>query len=193
MADKLILLQHGDAEISVTIGATIHRDELYGKQTKTVEKDGEPLQKVILDPEGNVFLPSDVTHLPTDGQGSLAEPALVQSEDGETLDPKPSSFKEKRPLHEAGVGDLAALRVDSIIPVQCDLPPGLYRTEFTYRDAPVLKTAVLTVTAEGSFLLVGTPVETPLQGKTDVYSFFDAGDDEPDDDEAEDEISFVMF
>jgi hypothetical protein len=183
MAEKIITLQLGDTELPVTLmGGVIRREQLYGKQTKTVEKDGDVLQAVVLDPEGNVFLPSDIAHLPTDGQGSLTTAAEVQTEDGQRLPPLPSSFKEARPL-----------RVDTIYAVACDLPPGLYQTEFAYRDAPVLKAAVLNVTPEGAFLLAGCLVETPLQAKGDVYSFFDEGDDPEDDAGDDDEISFEMF
>lgn len=193
MAEKSILLQHGDREVPVKLGATIHREALYGRQSKTVEKDGEPLQKVVLDAEGHVFHPSDVAYLPTDSRGSLAAPPLAQTEEGEPLEPKPSSFKVKRALQPVGVGALVRLRVDAVFPAECGLPPGLYSTEFAYRDAPVLKTAVLNVTPHGAFLLTGVPVETPLQGKTDIYSFFDEPEDEVDDDGDDEDISFEMF
>ena len=193
MADKIINLQLGETELPVTlVGGMIRREELYGKQTRTVEKDGDVLQTVVLDPEGNVFLPSDIAHLPTDGQGSLTTQAQVQAEDGQRLPPLASSFRETRPLRPAEIADLAGLRVDTVYAVVCDLPPGLYRTEFAYRDSPVLKTAVLNVTPEGAFLLAGCLVETPLQAKGDVYSFFDEGDD-PDEDGDDEEISFEMF
>ncbi|HEX2093742.1 MAG TPA: hypothetical protein VHG28_15170 [Longimicrobiaceae bacterium] len=191
MANKLILLQIGDSEVPVAVGASIRREELYGRQTRTVEKDGLVLEKVVLDPEGNVFIPADIAHLPTDGQGSLTTPPLVQTEDGEPLPQRLSSFKEKRTLRPAGLADVARLRVDAVFPVACDLPPGFYCTEFTYRDAPVLKAAVLNVTSDGAFLLTGAFIETPLQGQADVYSFFDE-DEDPDDEDPE-EISFEMF
>lgn len=193
MAEKSILLQHGDREVPVKLGATIHREALYGRQSKTVQKDGEPLQKVVLDAEGHVFHPSDIAYLQTDSRGSLAAPPLAQTEEGEPLEPKPSSFKVKRALQPVGVGALVRLRVDAVFPAECDLPPGLYSTEFAYRDAPILKTAVLNVTPHGAFLLTGILVETPLQGKTDIYSFFDEPEDEADDDGDDEDISFEMF
>lgn len=194
MPDKLILLQLGEAEVPVTLGAAIRREELYGRQARSVEKDGQVLQTVVLDAEGNVFLPSDIAHLQVDGRGSLTAPVLVQTEDGEPLPQKPSSFKEKRALRPGTLADLARLRVDAVFPVRCDLPPGFYCTEFAYRDAHVLKEAVLNVTSEGAFLLTGTSVETPMQGRADVYCFFDQEDEDPDQDEGDsDEISFEMF
>jgi hypothetical protein len=192
MADKLILLQLGGSEVPVTIGATIRREELYGRQVRTVELDGLVLQKVVLDPEGNVFAPADIAHLPTDSQGSLTTPPLVQTEDGEPLPQQLSSFKQTRTLRPAGLADLARLRVDAVFPAACGLPPGFYCTEFTYRDAPVLKAAVLNVTSGGAFLLTGVFIDAPLQGKDDVYSFFE-GDDPEEDDRDGDEISFEMF
>lgn len=186
-------LQLGDTEVVVLLAAAVHREELYGKQSRTVEKDGEVLEKVVLDPEGNAFLPADVTYLSTDGQGSLTGRPQVQTEHGEILPDKPSSFKEKRALRVADVADLARLRVDAVFPVRCDLPPGLYCTEFTYRDAPVLKDAVLNVTPEGAFLLTGTFVDAEFQGKGDVYRFFDDDEEEIEEEEDEGEISFAMF
>lgn len=194
MASKTILLQLDGADLSVGIGATIHRDEIYGKQSKTVEKDGQALQKIILDPEGQIFLQSDFTHLRSDSEGSLAEPPIVQTQDGEVLEPKPSSFKEKRVLECALLSQLAKLRVESIIPAECEgLPPGVYKTEFAYRDAPLLKDAFLNVTPDGAFLLVGNSMETPLQGKADVYSFFDSDETEDDIDGEDEDLSFEMF
>lgn len=193
MPEQVILLQWRDSEVSVTAGATIHREELYGRQIKTVvERDGAVLEKVVLDPEGNIFLTPDITYLQTDGQGSLTTPARVQTEDGELLPQQPSSFKAKRTLQPADLADLVRLRVDAVLPVACDLAHGLYSTEFTYRDSHVLKAAVLNVTPERAFLLTGSYIETPMQGKTDVYSFFDE-DEEPADDGDDGEISFVMF
>jgi hypothetical protein len=198
MPEKLILLRLDDAEVSIRIGKSIHRDELYGRQRKSVEKNGVPLRRVVLDPEGRVFLHSDLAHLPTDTDGSLTSNPLFQNEDGEGLDLKPSSFKETRDLQVAGLDSLTTLRVDTVFPVECGLPPGIYTTEFTYHDSPLLKTAVLIVRVDEAFLLTGTQVDSPLQGRTDLYSFFVSPDDDedaPGDDErdAGDEISFEMF
>jgi len=193
MPEKSILMQLGDAEVPVTLGAAIHRQELYGRQARTVEKDGHVLYAVVLDPEGRDFLPSDIAHLQTDGHGSLTTAALVRTEDGEPLPQKPSSFKEKRTLRPAGLADLARLRVDAVFPVGCDLPPGLYCTQFAYRDAHLVKEAVLNVTSAGAFLLTGAFVEMPMQGRDDVYSFFDEEEDPEPDEGDGDEISFEMF
>jgi hypothetical protein len=198
MPEKLILLRLDDREVSIRIGRSVHRDELYGQQRKSVEKNGEPLRRVVLDPEGRVFLPSDLAHLPTDTDGSLTSDPLFQNEDGESLELKLSSFKEPRPLQVAALDSLAALRVDTVFPVECGLPPGVYTTEFTYHDSPLLRTAVLIVRVDDAFLLTGTQLDSPLQGRTDLYSFFDAPDDEedgPGDDErdAGEDISFEMF
>ena len=187
-----MLLQLGATEVPVAVGAKIHRAELYGRQVKTVECGGEPLEKVVLDPEGRVFLPSDITHVATDSHGSLVDPPLTITDDGEELAVKPSSFREKRELEPAGLEALARLRVDAVMPVECTLPVGFYSTRYTYHDGPVLKEAVLNVTPSGAFLLTGTAVEVPLQDRAQVYDFFepDACEAKPDDD---DEISFQMF
>jgi hypothetical protein len=192
MSARLMLLQLGATEVPVAVGAKIHRADLYGRQVKTVECGGEPLEKVVLDPEGRVFLPCDITYIATDSDGSLVDPPITISDDGEELDIKPSSFREKRELEPAGLEALARLRVDAVMPVECTLAVGFYTTKYTYHDGPVLKDAVLNVTPAGAFLLTGTAVEVPLQDRAQVYDFFepDGRDAKPDDD---DEISFEMF
>lgn len=79
-----------------------------------------------------------------------------------------------------------------MFPVECAIPPGVYTTEFAYRDSPVLRYAALIVTDNGAYLLVGIEIDTPLQGKTDLYSFFDEPEAE-DEDETDEMISFQMF
>jgi hypothetical protein len=196
MPEKSMPLQLGGEEVSLLLGAAIQRAELYGRQRKTVEIGGELLEKVVIDTEGHVFLPSDITHLATDGSGSLAIPPLVRTDDGAKLDLKPSSFKERRQLQPAAISDLAALKVEAVFPVRCDLQPGLYSTEFAYHGAHILKYAVLIVDEDAAFLLTGIRVDAPLQGPSDVYSFFeeeepeDEGDGEEDDDGG---LSFQMF
>ena len=192
MAEKVVQFHFGAVAVYVTIGATIHRSELYGKQVRTREKDGVALQEVLLDPEGQIFLPSAFAHLQTDSEGSLAETPLVQTVDGEMLDLKLSSFKEARPLEPATIQDLLSLRVSAVLPARCDLAPGLYKSTWTYRDSHQLKQAVLNITAAGDgFLLTGDLVESPLQGKPDVYSFFTADEDAEESDP--DDLSMQMW
>lgn len=195
MAERLMVVQFGAREVAITTAAAIHRDKLYGKQCRSVVKDGTPLEQVVLDPEGNVFLPPELAYLATDSAGSLATAPLTQTEEGELLDLKPSSYRVTRELTPAGIEVLARLRVDAVIPVKCEITPGFYTTEYSYHDAPQLKTAVLNVTADGAFLLTGTPVEAPLQGKNDVYNFFDDPESERDDSDEDglDDLTFDMF
>lgn len=196
MDGKAMLLRYGGTDVAVIVGTTIRRDALYGRQSRSAEKNGRPLVKVVVDPEGNIFDKSAISPLQTDSQGSLPSPALIQGEDGSILEPQPSSFKVARELREAGLTELADLRVESVMPVECTLPIGVFQTEFTYRDAPVVKTAFLNVTPAGAFLLVGTRVETPLQGPTDLCTVFDPdddGDEDGDGDGDDDDIPFAMF
>lgn len=194
---KTVLFQYGDDEAAVSLGAAIKRDELYGKQSRSVEKDGEPLEKVILDPEGALFLPSHFCHLQVDADGSVDDDPITETPDGEVLPTRVSSFKEKRDIRPAQIEDLARLRVTAIMPATCDsLPAGIYSTKFTYRDAPVLKDAILNITSDAAFLLVGTSIESPFQGTADVYNFFDgdgADDTEDDGDTEAEDLSFAMF
>lgn len=190
MALKTIPLQLNEKAVEISIGSTINREELYGKTQKSVEKDGTLLEKVTLSPEGEVFLSSDFTHLKVDGDGSLAEKPLAQTSEGVPLETQVSSFKERRTIEAATPTELAALKVQSVIPATTDFPVGLYKTQYTYRDSPTLNTAILNVTPEGAFLLVGETFETPFVGKTTTYDFFT---DDEDESEEEEEMSFDMF
>lgn len=189
MATKAIPLKFEDKTVEVGIGSAIKREELYGKSKKSIEKDGIVLEKVTLSPEGEIFLPSDFTHLRMDGDGCLVETPIPKTEEGEVLETKTSSYKTERPLKAATPADLAALKIKSVLPAESDLPVGFYSTEYTFRDSPTLSAAILNVTPTGAFLLVGETLETPFQGKTDTYDFF-AEDDNAEDEDEEGEISF---
>jgi len=194
MAEKIIKFLYDNKEIEVAVEATIKREELYGKQSKVVEKDGTPLEKGILTPTGQLFPASAFGTVRVDEKGALIDSPVPQTEDGKQAPTYISSFKESRPLKKITPGDVVDLSVESVIPVkQQVLDEGYYGTEYTYRDSTKLQDAVLVVKGEGdkkeSYLLIGDRKETPMLGKLETYNFFEDDEDEAE----EEEVDFNMF
>jgi len=189
MADKLLPLTFDNSPADVKVGGSIKREDLYGKQTKSVEKSGETLEKVILTPWGETFPQNAFTSQRVDSAGALSSPAKPCTEDGEEIPVHPSSFKETRPLEPATTTDLILLKVASVIPAQTSLPVGLYKTRYNFRDSADVQTAILNVTPTGAFLLVGETAQSPLLGKDETYEFFE--DEAPENEE--NEMGFSMF
>lgn len=178
-------------EISLELGASIKKEELYGKKSTTVEKDNTALEKILVTPEGEIIEVSHTRSIKVDQSGSLVEEA--QSFSNETDQPvtHASSFKEARLMEKGVEQDLVALSTEGVYPVaQNILDAGIYRTKFAYRDGPKLQDAVLLVNPDSSsFLLVGEAKQPALIGPMETYEFFDA-EDEP---ASSDEMSFEMF
>lgn len=188
MADKSfqVLVDKKPAEVSIE--SSIQREELYGKQKVTVEKDG-PLEKVVLAPWGEIFVPEEFKTQRVDTDGTLAEKPIPSDESGTALENYTSSFKLAREIVPADWKEMASFRTKDVMPAKCGLAPGLYRTKFCYRDSIDLLDAFLISKSDGTaFLLTGELATVPLRRKEETYDFFDqeAG-------EEEDEMSFGMF
>lgn len=189
MAEKSFKVLAESNPIQIRIEGSIGREELYGKQKLTVEKDG-PLEKVVLAPWGEIFSPGDFKTQRVDSSGTLAEKAAACDEAGTALEPHVSSFKETRPITPAQWREMATFRAKDTMPAKCALAPGLYRTKFCYRDSVDLQDAFLVNKEDGSaFLLVGEVAEAPLRGKEETYDFFDQDDSA----EESSDMSFDMF
>lgn len=194
MAEKIIKFLYEHKEIEVGVESTIKREELYGKQSKSIEKDGIPLEKGILTPSGQLFPASAFGTVRVDEDGALTNSPIPQTEDGKQAPIFISSFKEARPLKKIEPAEVVDLSVESVIPInQQDLEEGYYGTEYTYRDSTKLQDAVLVVKGAGdkkeSYLMVGDRKETPMLGKLETYNFFEDEGDEPE----EEEVDFNMF
>lgn len=191
MAEKIINFTYGNKDIAVTIGATIKREELYGKQSRIVEKDNKQLQKAILTPTGVLFPSSVFSSTRVDPNGSIIDAPTPKTLDGKEAAIFISSFKEARPLKKVEPSDIVDIAVEGVIPAtQQDLENGFYETQYTYRDSTKLQEAVIIVNDKESFILVGERKETPLLGKGETYDFFE---EENEEESSEDEVDFNMF
>jgi hypothetical protein len=189
MAEKSFEVLVNNKPAQITIEGSINREELYGKQKLTVEKDG-PLEKVVLAQWGEMFLPGELKTHRIDSEGTLAEKAVACDEAGTPLTIHTSSFKEPRELAPAEWKELASFKAKDMMPAKCELAPGLYKTKFCYRDSVDLLDAFLIVKDGGiAFLLTGESTTVPLRGKDETYEFFDQEESE----EEGDEMSFGMF
>ena len=195
MAEKTIKFLYDKKEISITVEATIKREELYGKQTKVVEKDGAPLSKGVLTPSGQLFPASAFGSVRVDSKGELTETPIPKTEDGNQAPMYASSFKETRDLKKITPAEAIDIAVESVIPVkQTELEEGFYGSQYTYRDSTKLQDAVLVVKGKDdkkeSYLLVGDKKTTPMLGKLETYNFFEEDEDNAADEE---EVDFNMF
>lgn len=189
MAEKPITLILGETPEQITLDSSISREDLYGRQKGSVEKDGTTLEKVVVTPWGELFPPKALKSEAIDSEGSIAEKPNQCDENGNILATNITSFKEARPVTAAAWHELAAFKTESVMPAKTSLPPGLYRTQFCYRDSVTLHDAFLVVREDTAFLLTGELRTVPAAGREETYEFFDDGssDEEIED---EDEIGF---
>lgn len=181
MAEKKISVLLGGNQEQIAIEGSFSREDLYGKQRVSIEKDGVELEKVLITQWGDVFSPRDFKSQTIDSSGSLAESTVPSDENGVPLPIQTSSFKETRDITPAKWSDLAGFRALSVMPASCGLPAGVYRTKFTYRDSANLQDAFLIVKETEAFLLSGEIRETPLKGLAETYNFFESEEEESDD------------
>lgn len=179
----------GDKPEQIAIDSSISREDLYGRQKASVEKDGTTLEKVVVTPWGELLSPKSLKTESVDSEGSISEKPNQCDENGNILATNITSFKEARPIAVAQWHELAAFKTETVMPAKSNLPPGLYRTQFCYRDSVTLHDAFLVVREDAGFLLTGELRTVPAAGREETYEFFDDGssDDETED---EDEMGF---
>lgn len=183
MAEKNIPVLLDQTQVQISVGAAIEREELYGAQKLSVERDGTPLEKVVVSPWGALFDPKEFSNQSVDSQGTLEQKPVACDENGSPLPMHASSFKEARILTPAKWEELASFRAVKVMPAKCELPAGLYKTSFCYRDSVNLEDAFLVVRQDGAFLLAGETRLAPMQSKEEVYSFFETDEQDSDDSE----------
>jgi hypothetical protein len=191
MAEKIIPFLLDNKEIAVTASAAIPREALYGSLKITREKDGKPLEKVIVTPEGKIFPAKAAAVQRTDQEGTLLEKPEPFTEEGAKAPVHQSSFTQARTLTPCGPEAMIGFKTKSFMAATCDLPPGFYKSTYTFRDSHELADAFLIVKADKeAFLLTGESTNIPMRGKEDPYDFFD---NEENPEEGDEEISFEMF
>jgi hypothetical protein len=165
--------------ITATLEAAIKREELYGKARKIVEKDGVELRKGLLTQEGELIPAEELTTIRVDSQGCPFNDPVAQGDDGKEVPLYTSSFKAAREVREIDTGTFPEISVKEVFPLKTsDLPPGVYETEFTYRDSYNLADAVIVIKSKDEgFLLAGEKKTCEGVGPIVNYNFFEEDDE----------------
>ena len=143
-------------------------------------------------PEGRLLESDAFSSLFVDANGSF-NGKMAYERAGEPVEPRASSFKEKRKLEPAEWVELEQFSVSAVYPVVVPegLSAGLYRSEFNYNSSVEVHSCLVLVKADHKgFLLVGSKLEFESLGKAISLDIFDAAESETEDDS---EISFDMF
>jgi len=176
--------------ISAGLASKVDKKSLYGYAKRIVEKDGRPLARGILRPDGHLLRRDELTTAYVDPQGTPVE-AVVTEIDGKPAQLQPSSFDQESPLTPVSLTTLVGFNVTDVYPLEnVTLPPGLYQTAFTYRKALQPKEAFLLVKEGEAYLLAGRMKKTAFVGLNVAYEFFDA-ESEPQ--EESEELDFSML
>ena len=191
---KSLAFTLGKKEYSVDLGRKVSKDDLYGKVRRVVEKDGQPLARGLLAPDGSLLARKSLSTVRIDTEGTPVEPEEVLH-DGQPVEVLPSSFEESAPLEKQPIQALAGFCVSDVFPLEnCELAPGLYSTWFAYRKGPERKEALVLVKDGEAFLFDGHRKNSPLVGLGVVYDFFDVGGtDDPTAEDDDDELDFSMM
>ncbi len=186
---KAIRFKFGNTVYEAQLQSKVDKKGLYGYARKSVEKDGRPLTRAILCPDGVVLKRDEIGSTYVDPEGSTVEEVITEL-DGKAVPVQPSSFDQESPLEPVPLKLLAGFNVSDVYPID-NLPvaPGLYRTRFSYRKACFLKDAFVLARENDVFLLVGKMKSTTFVGLNVAYEFFDA---ESDDSDGSEELDFSM-
>jgi len=186
---KAIKFKLGDKVLEANLHSKVDKKSLYGHARRSVERDGRPLLKGILCPDGVVLMRDEIAGTYIDPEGSPVEEIVVEL-DGRPVPVQPSSFEQETPLIEVPLKSLVGFEVTDVYPLEgLGLGPGLYRTNFSYRKTCFYKEAFILVREAEAFLLVGKMKNTTFVGLNVAYEFFDAESDGADDAE---ELDFSM-
>ena len=187
---KAIKFKLGQAVVEASLQSKVDKKSLYGYARKSVEKDGRPLARGILCPDGVVLMREEIASTYADPEGSPVEDVTTEL-DGKTVVTQPSSFDQETPLEEVPLNTLVGFNVQDVYPLeQSVLKAGLYRTRFSYRKACFMRQAFILVREADAFLLVGRMKNSAFVGLNVAYEFFDA---ESESAEESEELDFSML
>ncbi|MGB0579519.1 MAG: hypothetical protein ACPGVU_07440 [Limisphaerales bacterium] len=153
----------------------VKRSDLYGRTTKVVtDKDGKALSTGVLTQEGQLLEKNQFSGLSIDETGSFNGSAQYVC-DGETVEAKPSSFKEAREMESVPLELLNEFAVEAVYPIESEteLAVGLYSTTFNYTQSVEPKDCLVLVEEGQSYLLTGRKLEFAPAGKAVIYNLFD--------------------
>jgi len=161
--------------IMAGLGEKVTKDALYGEVRFSVEKDGRPLERGSLLPDGTLLRRAQMSNISADPEGTPVEAAQALVDD-QVVEQQPSSFEKPGELRSVPLTRLVGFNVSDVYSLDAGtLAPGLYETTFNYRKSYQPREALLLVKAGGeAWLLVGTFKLTTFVGKTLAYEFFDA-------------------
>jgi hypothetical protein len=171
---KALKFKLGEQVLEAKLQSKVDKKSLYGFARKSVEKDGRPLLRGVLCPDGVVLKREEITSTYVDPEGSPVEEIVTELE-GKPVPVQPSSFDLEAPLEEVPLKTLVGFNVSDVYPLEeLALKQGLYRTQFSYRKTCFFKEAFILVRETDAFLLVGRMRSTALVGLNVAYEFFDA-------------------
>lgn len=189
---KAIQFSLQDQPYALALGTKISKAALYGYPKRIAEKDGTPLSRGVLLPNGQLLARTAIGYPKADDGGTPIDAAVAHI-DGTTISQFPSSFNKINDLVAVDVADLALFSVRDVYPIEGEnLPPtGLYRGEFNYNAGYQANEARLLVRGDGlAFLLIGvSKASTPVAMSVN-YNFFDT-DEEAEADTDEQDFSMV--
>ena len=178
-----------EQEFSLTILSKIDREALHGKSTIKPLKDGKPLKRAYLRPNGQIIRNTDRKNPDTDPQGSIVEkPVYLEIQNAAaTLHPGVADAGMK--LRPGKLTDLAEFVTDRFHAVEVvGLPEGLYHTSYNLKPTTTPEAAILLVKEKAeAFLLIGEARVSTYVGKVINYDFF--GADETEETDETDELS----
>jgi hypothetical protein len=186
---KAIKFKLGEQVLEAKLQSRVEKKSLYGFARRVVEKEGRPLTRGILCPDGVVLMRDEIATTYVDQEGSPVEQVVTEL-DGKPVPVLPSSFDQEAPLEEVPLKTLVGFSVADVYPLDdLALKPGVYRTQFSYRKTCFMKEAFILVRDNDAFLLVGRMKNTTFVGLNVAYDFFDAESDGGDESE---ELDFSM-
>jgi hypothetical protein len=174
MAAKELKFKLGDQSITAGLQSKVDKKSLYGYARCVAEKDGRPLAKGILCPDGVLLKRDEVTTDYVDPEGTPVEPVVTEI-NGQVATQMPSAFDQENELRQVPLKTLVDCNVTDVYPLEnITLPHGLYQTQFSYRKTYQPKEAFVLVKENEAYLLVGRLKNTALVGLNVAYEFFDA-------------------
>jgi hypothetical protein len=174
---KAIKFKLGEQILEAKLQSKVDKKSLYGYARKSVEKDGRPLSRGILCPDGVVLKRDEIASTYVDPEGTPVEDVVTELE-GKPVAVQPASFDLESPIEEVPLMSLVGFNVQDVYPLEeLTLRPGLYRTHFSYRKTCFYKEAFVLVREADAFLLIGRMKNTAFVGLNVAYEFFDAESD----------------
>ena len=96
---KSLAFTLGKKEYFVDLGRKVSKDDLYRKVRRVIEKDGQPLARGLLAPDGSLLARKSLSTVRLGTEGTPVEPEEVLH-DGQPVESLPSSFDEAAALEK---------------------------------------------------------------------------------------------